>query len=188
MVLPTKGDGMATMPRPDPSPNHGPDDKPLAIEITALSKVFHRGKGAQVKAVDNLSLAVPAGQVVAFLGPNGAGKTTTIKMLCGLITPTSGSARLNGYDVGRQRPMAVRQIGHRAIPPPDAGDRGAAQDAAGWGLALVAGGRWYAVVADGQRRRLPAARHRDLLVVRAYRQAPRHAGPVLIARPLVLAP
>jgi ABC-2 type transport system ATP-binding protein len=49
--------------------------------------------------------------VLGLLGPNGAGKTTTIKMICGLITPTAGTVRLNGYDVARQRPSAVRQIG-----------------------------------------------------------------------------
>jgi ABC-2 type transport system ATP-binding protein len=49
--------------------------------------------------------------VIGLLGPNGAGKTTTIKMACGLIVPTAGTIRLNGYDVGRQRADAVRQIG-----------------------------------------------------------------------------
>ncbi len=111
MFLPTTGAGMATTPQPQQNSKHAPDDTPLAIEIAALSKVYHRGKGAQVRAVDTLSLAVPAGQVVAFLGPNGAGKTTTIKMLGGLVTPTSGQVHLNGFDVGRERAMAVRQIG-----------------------------------------------------------------------------
>ncbi|HLI41993.1 MAG TPA: ABC transporter ATP-binding protein [Streptosporangiaceae bacterium] len=49
--------------------------------------------------------------MIGLLGPNGAGKTTTIKMACGLIVPTAGTIRLNGYDVGRQRADAVRQIG-----------------------------------------------------------------------------
>jgi ABC-2 type transport system ATP-binding protein len=62
-------------------------------------------------AVNNLSLTVPTGQVLAFLGPNGAGKTTTIKMICSLIKPTSGSVRLNGYDVGKHRSQAMQQIG-----------------------------------------------------------------------------
>ncbi|MCI0440148.1 MAG: ABC transporter ATP-binding protein [Chloroflexi bacterium] len=82
-----------------------------AIEIESLSKQFKRRKGAPVRAVDGLSLSVPAGQVFGFLGPNGAGKTTTIKMACGLVKPTSGSVRLNGYDVARQRGEAMRQIG-----------------------------------------------------------------------------
>ena len=82
-----------------------------AIEIESLSKTYNKGKRAQVRAVQVLSFAVLAGQVFGFLGPNGAGKTTTIKMLCGLVTPTSGTARLNGYDVARQRGEAMRQFG-----------------------------------------------------------------------------
>ena len=87
------------------------DARPLAFELTDLSKVYHRGKGEVVTAVDRLSLSASAGQVIGLLGPNGAGKTTTIKMMCGLVIPTSGSVHLNGYDVARQRPMAVRQVG-----------------------------------------------------------------------------
>jgi ABC-2 type transport system ATP-binding protein len=87
------------------------DTRLPAFELIELSKVFDRGKQTAVRAVDNISLSVPAGQVVGLLGPNGAGKTTTIKMMCGLVTPTSGRVCLNGYDVRRQRPMAVRQVG-----------------------------------------------------------------------------
>lgn len=82
----------------------------LAIELCGLSKTYGRGSTA-VTAVDGVSLNVPAGQVFGFLGANGAGKTTTIKMLAGLVRPTSGTAVVNGYDVGRQRGAAVRQIG-----------------------------------------------------------------------------
>jgi ABC-2 type transport system ATP-binding protein len=88
-----------------------PDARPLAFELTALSKVYGRGKGTVVRAVDNLNLAVPVSQVVGLLGPNGAGKTTTIKMMCGLVTPTSGRVQLHGYDVAKERPMGVRQVG-----------------------------------------------------------------------------
>jgi ABC-2 type transport system ATP-binding protein len=80
---------------------------PSAIEVHALSKRYHR----DFIAVENLSLSVPAGQVLAFLGPNGAGKTTTIKLICGLIKPTSGTVKLNGFDVAKQRSQAVGQIG-----------------------------------------------------------------------------
>jgi len=59
-------------------------------------------------AVDKLNLTVSKGEVFGFLGPNGAGKSTTIRMLCGLIRPTSGRAQVAGYDVGR-KPEAVRQ-------------------------------------------------------------------------------
>jgi len=59
-------------------------------------------------AVDHVSLDIRKGEVFGFLGPNGAGKSTTIRMLCGLLTPTSGRARVAGYDVGRE-PESVRQ-------------------------------------------------------------------------------
>jgi ABC-2 type transport system ATP-binding protein len=59
-------------------------------------------------AVDHINLKVCKGEVFGFLGPNGAGKSTTIRMLCGLLRPTSGGARVAGYDVGRE-PESVRQ-------------------------------------------------------------------------------
>jgi ABC-2 type transport system ATP-binding protein len=59
-------------------------------------------------AVDRLTLEIRKGEVFGFLGPNGAGKSTTIRMLCGLLKPTSGQATVAGYDVAR-RPEAVRQ-------------------------------------------------------------------------------
>jgi ABC-2 type transport system ATP-binding protein len=59
-------------------------------------------------AVDRIDLAVRKGEVFGFLGPNGAGKSTTIRMLCGLLKPTSGRARVAGYDVAL-KPEAVRQ-------------------------------------------------------------------------------
>ena len=81
-----------------------------AIELSGLTKRYRRGKG-WLTAVDDVTLAVPAGQVIGLLGPNGAGKTTTIKMACGLIRPTAGTIRIDGYDGGRERASAVRQIG-----------------------------------------------------------------------------
>ena len=59
-------------------------------------------------AVDHINLEIGKGEVFGFLGPNGAGKSTTVRMLCGLLTPTSGRARIAGYDVGRE-PESVRQ-------------------------------------------------------------------------------
>jgi ABC-2 type transport system ATP-binding protein len=59
-------------------------------------------------AVDQIDLSVQKGEVFGFLGPNGAGKSTTIRMLCGLLKPTSGRATVAGFDVGR-KPEAVRQ-------------------------------------------------------------------------------
>ena len=77
------------------------DDNSLVIEN--LVKRF-----GDFVAVDRLSLEVRKGEVFGFLGPNGAGKSTTIRMLCGLLTPTSGRARVAGYDVARE-PESVRQ-------------------------------------------------------------------------------
>src|SRR5260370_25500611 len=81
-----------------------------AIELSGLTKIY-RHRNQVIAAVRDVSLSVPPGQVLGLLGPNGAGKTTTIKMICGLILPSAGTIRLNGYDVARQRPAAVRQIG-----------------------------------------------------------------------------
>ncbi len=67
------------------------------IEIIGLTKRF-----ADKVAVDNLSLTVPSGTLFGLLGPNGAGKTVTIKTLCGILSPTSGSAKLHGFDIASQ--------------------------------------------------------------------------------------
>ena len=55
-----------------------------------------------IKAVDNLSLQIPRGSIFGFIGPNGAGKTTTIKMMTGVLRPTSGSIRIDGFDIARE--------------------------------------------------------------------------------------
>jgi ABC-2 type transport system ATP-binding protein len=74
-----------------------------SVEIEELTKRF-----GDFVAVDALNLTVREGEVFGFLGPNGAGKSTTIRMLCGLLKPTSGSAMVAGYNVAR-KPEAVRQ-------------------------------------------------------------------------------
>ncbi|MGH3712813.1 MAG: ATP-binding cassette domain-containing protein [Micromonosporaceae bacterium] len=81
-----------------------------ALELAGLSKTYGHGDRA-VHAVRDVDLTVAPGEVLALLGPNGAGKTTTIKMVCGLVSPTSGAARIGGFDVARQRSQAVRRIG-----------------------------------------------------------------------------
>lgn len=63
-------------------------------------------------AVDDLSFDVRRGEVFGFLGSNGAGKSTTIRMLCGLLEPSSGQARIDGIDVGRQPEAVKRRIGY----------------------------------------------------------------------------
>lgn len=79
-----------------------PAQSDVAIETQSLSRQF-----GEFTAVKDVSFAVRAGEVFGFLGPNGAGKSTTIKMLCTLLRPTAGSARVNGFDVASQ-PAEVR--------------------------------------------------------------------------------
>lgn len=64
-----------------------------------------------LKAVDNLNFSVERGEIVGFIGPNGAGKSTTIKMMSGILTPTSGAAYINGSDIAKNRKDVVRNIG-----------------------------------------------------------------------------
>ena len=78
-----------------------------AVEIRELSKHF----GA-FKAVDRVSLTVGEGEIFGFLGANGAGKSTTIRMLCGLLKPTSGAALVLGTDVARDPEGVKRKIGY----------------------------------------------------------------------------
>ena len=78
-----------------------------SVEIHDLVKNF----GAFV-AVDHVSMEVEKGEIFGFLGPNGAGKSTTIRMLCGLLTPTSGRASVNGFDVATQPEEIRRTIGY----------------------------------------------------------------------------
>ncbi len=77
------------------------------IEIEHVTRRY----GAKI-AVDDLNLHIPRGELFAFLGPNGAGKTTTIKMLVGLLRPSSGTIRLCGHDVGQQQTAANRLLGY----------------------------------------------------------------------------
>ncbi len=80
------------------------------VQVENLHKIFRVGFwGRRVTAVDQLSLDVRRGEVFGFLGPNGAGKTTTLKMLMGLIYPTSGSASIFGHPVGD--PSAKAKLG-----------------------------------------------------------------------------
>ena len=76
------------------------------VIVDQLTKRF----GAQT-AVDAISFEIPAGQIVGFLGPNGAGKSTTLKMLTGMIEPTSGTARVCGFDLSREPIEAKRRVG-----------------------------------------------------------------------------
>ena len=85
---------------------------PALVEINELSKSY----GGFV-AVDNLTLSVPRGQIFALLGPNGAGKTTTIRMLKGILVPTSGCAKIDGLDCFKQRVEVKRKVGYLPDEP-----------------------------------------------------------------------
>ncbi|OGR61832.1 MAG: hypothetical protein A2X31_01465 [Elusimicrobia bacterium GWB2_63_22] len=74
------------------------------IEINNLTKTF-----GTFKAVDGLTLSVKPGEIFGFLGPNGAGKTTTVKILSGIMRPTSGSVSVAGFDVARD-PLAAKRV------------------------------------------------------------------------------
>jgi ABC-2 type transport system ATP-binding protein len=76
------------------------------ISLQGLTKCF----GTQT-AVDGLSFEIPAGQIVGFLGPNGAGKSTTLKMLTGMLAPTSGTATVCGFDLQREPIEVKRHVG-----------------------------------------------------------------------------
>jgi ABC-2 type transport system ATP-binding protein len=78
-----------------------------AIELHELSKHF-----GDFKAVDRVSFSVGEGEIFGFLGANGAGKSTTIRMLCGLLTPTSGTGRVLDVDVARNPEGVKRRIGY----------------------------------------------------------------------------
>lgn len=77
----------------------------MVIEIESLTKVYRGG----TQAIKNLCLRVPTGSILGFLGPNGAGKTTTIRLILGLLRPTSGSIQVKGFDPVSQG-AAVRSL------------------------------------------------------------------------------
>ena len=77
------------------------------LEIRGLTKDY-----GEVRAVDNLSLDIEKGEIFALLGPNGAGKTTTIKSILGVIFPTKGEIKINGFDVIKEGRKARKNIGY----------------------------------------------------------------------------
>ena len=97
------------------------------IEVNELSKIFRkpvRGTGVsgmvktlfsrkyeEIRAVDGISFTVPDGQIMGYIGANGAGKSTTIKMMCGILTPTSGSILIDGVEPYRKRQQVAQHIG-----------------------------------------------------------------------------
>lgn len=77
------------------------------IEVKNLTKVFN-----EIRAVDRINFNVEKGEILGFLGPNGAGKTTTLNMLATLLRPTSGTAKINGYDILKDSDSVRRSIGY----------------------------------------------------------------------------
>jgi len=79
---------------------------PNAIETNKLTRSFN-----SLTAVDKLDITVESGEIFGLLGPNGAGKTTTISMLCTILKPTSGTARVNGFDIVKEATQVRKSIG-----------------------------------------------------------------------------
>jgi ABC-2 type transport system ATP-binding protein len=110
-------DGGVTTSREDKT--HPPPNLPLegggatweagepAVVLDHLTKRFN-----SFTAVDAVSLSVPRGQIFGFLGPNGAGKSTTIRMMCGILAPTSGSGSVAGFDIASQAERIKENIGY----------------------------------------------------------------------------
>ena len=87
------------------------------IEVKGLVK--HYGPK---RAVDNISFTVNRGEILGFLGPNGAGKSTTMKMITGFLSPTAGTAIVNGHDVTRDPVAVKRQLGYLPESAPAYGE------------------------------------------------------------------
>src|ERR1700724_596735 len=81
------------------------------IEVENLTRRFETPGGGEVLAVDNVSFSVTAGEVYGLLGPNGAGKTTTLRMLLGLLRPTSGQASIAGFGSSQHPDEVKRRVG-----------------------------------------------------------------------------
>lgn len=77
------------------------------IEIKNVTKIY----AGKHKAVDNISLTIPTGEIIGFIGPNGAGKTTTIKMITGILNPDEGEILINGKDIVKQPLEAKKEFG-----------------------------------------------------------------------------
>lgn len=88
----------------NPALNAGPD---IAVSVSALEKVF-----GNFTAVNKISFDINRGEIFGFLGPNGAGKSTTIRMLCGILMPTSGSGTVAGFDIIKEQEDIKQNIGY----------------------------------------------------------------------------
>jgi len=82
-------------------------EKGLKGSVKALFKPNRQ----TIRAVDDISFSVEKGEIVAYIGPNGAGKSTTVKMMSGILTPTSGEIRINGASPQKDRKRVVKHLG-----------------------------------------------------------------------------
>ncbi|MCY1198310.1 Vitamin B12 import ATP-binding protein BtuD [compost metagenome] len=89
------------------APPAPPDAGPLVIDVRGLNKRF-----GDKQVVNDVSLQVREGEIFGFLGPNGSGKTTCIRLMCGLLTPDSGSGTCMGYDILRDSERIKRHVGY----------------------------------------------------------------------------
>jgi ABC-2 type transport system ATP-binding protein len=80
---------------------------PAIISIQQLTKTYASG----FQALKGIDLEIQQGEIFALLGPNGAGKTTLISTVCGIVTPTNGSVRVDGYDISKEARAARSRIG-----------------------------------------------------------------------------
>src|SRR5690606_30161930 len=98
------------------TPNFAPrgsSERGDMIEVRELTKRY-----GEREVVKGISFSAESGQVLGFLGPNGAGKTTTMRMLTGYLPPSSGTARIAGYDIFTQSAEVRRRIGYLPENPP----------------------------------------------------------------------
>jgi ABC-2 type transport system ATP-binding protein len=99
------------------------------LAVDALRKVY-----GDTPAVDGISFRVAPGEIVGLLGPNGAGKTTTINMILGVLTPTSGTIRVDGLDLARRRCDVLQRTNFAAVYAPLPGNLTVAQNLRVFGL------------------------------------------------------
>ncbi len=83
-----------------------------AVALKDITKDFPRESGGSLRAVDDLTLNIEQGEVFCLVGPDGAGKTTAIRMMCGVLPPTSGTVSILGYDVRKERAEVKKHIGY----------------------------------------------------------------------------
>ncbi|WP_051939733.1 ATP-binding cassette domain-containing protein [Phaeacidiphilus oryzae] len=147
-----------------------PEGAPPAIEADGLVKTYPvKGRPDGVRALDGLTVSVPAGQVFGLLGPNGAGKSTTVKVLTTLAAADSGSARVAGFDVRKEAGRVRRSIGVVA-------QRSGADPSATGRENLILQGRLYGMRGADARRRAGELLERFDLADAARRQVRTYSG------------